>query len=422
LRAIALLLHRYVGLVMAGFLLIAGLTGALLAWYEPLDAVFAPAMHSLTPPSADAAPLDPLALRERVLASHPEVQINFLALQLAPGKPLRMNPLARPNAEGDEVAELANNQWFIDPYSGDIVAKREWGDISQGLKNLMPFVYRLHYTLALGTIGRYAFGIIALLWTLDCFIGAYLTFPPRRRRRVKATNTKTWWQRWQPAWRIRWRSNPYKINFDLHRAGGLWPWAMLLVVAWSSVAFNLSEVYQPVMRTLLAHQAQGDDLPTLARPRTRPEIDFNDALRIGRQLMGQQARLKGFKVDHEQLLYYQADRGIYTYRVHSSLDVNEEYGSTQVLFDGNSGELLLSWLPSGAASGDTLTNWIETLHMAAIWGWPLRVFMSLLGIAVAMLSVTGVVIWWRKRAARLLQEAGRTNGDSPVGTPVTSAG
>ena len=305
-RPIALLLHRYIGLVMAGLLLIAGLTGALLAWYDQLDSVFAPTMYQLAPQQIGTIALDPLVLRERVLAAHPEVEINFLALHLEPGKPLRMNVQARPSSEADEVKELANDQWFIDPYSGAVVAKRQWGDISQGLKNLMPFVYRLHYSLALGVVGGYAFGIVALLWTLDCFIGAYLTFPPRKRRRAKSTKTqsgKNWWQRWLPAWRVRWHSSRYKINFDLHRAGGLWPWAMLLVLAWSSVAFNLSEVYEPVMRTLLTHQSESDDLPELSEPRKEPAINWANAHAIGRQLMAKQARQKGFEVNHEQLLY-----------------------------------------------------------------------------------------------------------------------
>ncbi|MFQ5415166.1 MAG: PepSY domain-containing protein, partial [Phycisphaerae bacterium] len=59
---------------------------------------------------------------------------------------------------------------------------RLWGDLSQGLANLMPFVYRLHHSLALGTVGTWIFGVVALLWTLDCFVGAWLTFPPPRRR------------------------------------------------------------------------------------------------------------------------------------------------------------------------------------------------------------------------------------------------
>ncbi|QJX02449.1 PepSY domain-containing protein [Alcanivorax sp. IO_7] len=42
-------LHRYVGLVMAGFLIIAGLTGALLVWYYELDALINPQWLQVEP-------------------------------------------------------------------------------------------------------------------------------------------------------------------------------------------------------------------------------------------------------------------------------------------------------------------------------------------------------------------------------------
>jgi uncharacterized iron-regulated membrane protein len=40
------------------------------------------------------------------------------------------------------------------------------------------------------------------------------------------------------------------------------------------------------------------------------------------------------------------------------------------------------------------------LHSRRILGQPGRILISFMGIVVAMLSVTGVIIWWRKRASR----------------------
>ncbi|MGZ7192220.1 PepSY domain-containing protein, partial [Streptococcus pyogenes] len=79
---------------------------------------------------------------------------------------------------------------------------------------------------------------VALLWTLDCFAGAWLTFPAPQRLNAPRP-AKPWLSRWAPSWKLRLSSGAYKLNFDLHRAGGLWTWAMLFVLAWSSVAFNL---------------------------------------------------------------------------------------------------------------------------------------------------------------------------------------
>lgn len=55
------------------------------------------------------------------------------------------------------------------------------GDISQGVINLMPFLYRLHQSLVLGKLGTTLLGVISLLWLVDCFVGLYLTFPVRSR-------------------------------------------------------------------------------------------------------------------------------------------------------------------------------------------------------------------------------------------------
>lgn len=41
------------------------------------------------------------------------------------------------------------------------------------------------------------------------------------------------------------------------------------------------------------------------------------------------------------------------------------------------------------------------VHSGRILGLPGRILISLMGLVVTMLSLTGVVIWWRKRAARV---------------------
>jgi uncharacterized iron-regulated membrane protein len=50
-------------------------------------------------------------------------------------------------------AEIPNDEIFLDPMSGEILGERKWGDLGQGVTNLVPLLYRLHYSLALGTFG-----------------------------------------------------------------------------------------------------------------------------------------------------------------------------------------------------------------------------------------------------------------------------
>jgi len=405
LRAAITWLHRWIGLVAAGFLLVAGLSGALLAWYEELDAWFAPGL--LTVPRASSqqvpqqVPLDPVVLRERVQAAYPDRWVNHLPLSQPPGRAAVFYVVPRPGAAADAPAML---QVQVNPFTGDVLGDRVTGEARWGAKHVMPFVYRLHHSLALGLFGTVTFGFVSVLWTIDCFLGFWLTLPARAREaRASAPAVAprpSWWRRWWPAWWVRWSAGGHKRVLDLHRAGGLWLWAMLFVFAWSSVAFNLTPAYDAVMRPWLSFQPTARAVPARAAPQPTPGMDWARAIDTGRELMAQQARANGFQVEREDLLFYDARKALFSYYVRSSRDVRERVGRTLVAFDANTGELRTVWLPTGAASGDTVTSWIGGLHMAALWGWPFQAFVMLAGLGVALLSVTGVLIWKKKADAR----------------------
>ena len=108
---------------------------------------------------------------------------------------------------------------------------------------------------------------------------------------------------------------------------------------------------------------------------------------------------RGFDTQKESSFSYDPRRGLYRYDVRSSLDVKNQGGSMRLLMDGGSGALVLLWLPTGAATGDTVTTWLTDLHWAEIGAKPVKAVMTLLGIAIALLSITGVAIWLRKRRA-----------------------
>jgi uncharacterized iron-regulated membrane protein len=386
-------LHRWFGLVIAGFLVMAGLTGSLLAWNDELEAWLAPELFVASPAGPGPA-LDPLELRARVQAAYPGTFVARAPLQLEPGRTLVFRLYALPPPGGGKSPALAADQVFVNPWTGRLQGERLWGDIGQGLKNLMPFVLRLHDSLALDLVGRYLMGAAALLWTLDCFAGAWLTLPPRASR----GGGPSWLRRWRPAWAVRWRAGAHKLSFDLHRAGGLWPWAMLFVLAWSSVAFNLREVYEPVMRTLFVHQLDERPQP-LARPLLRPPVDWPAARDIGRARLAETAAGRGFAVLGEYMLIYDPRIGRYSYYARTSLDVSERWGITRVDVDARTGEMYWRGLPTAGSAGDTVRTWITTLHMAAVGGRAMQVFVSVLGLIIAMLAVTGVLIWLKKRRA-----------------------
>jgi uncharacterized iron-regulated membrane protein len=394
-RRILVWWHRYVGLVLAVFLLVSGLTGSLLAWNDDLESFISPQLFRVMPPTPDAPPLDPLVLRERVAQHYPTTFVPRAPLQIEAGKSVSFRLYALPDPRTGTSPELAADEVFVDPYRGTILGSRKFGDIREGWVNFMPFVYSLHDALALGTTGTVLLGVIALLWSIDCIAAIWLTFPATRA----SSQGKSWLARWRQSWWVRWRGGTYKLNFDLHRAGALWLWAMLFVVAWSSVAFNLRPVYDIVMHRILAHQAEPPRVQ-LKRPLLHPPLDWQQGLSLARKKMAEATQQQGLHIDFEYMLIYDPRYARYSYYVHSDRDVAQRWGITSLHIDARDGSVSPLWYPTGAAAGNTVTTWISSLHMTAMWGWPFQIFMSLFGLAVAMLCVTGIWIWARKRRGR----------------------
>lgn len=382
--------HRWAGLGLAGFLTVVGLTGAAIAWNEAGERLFAPALFALPPALAARPALDPFALREAAERAAPGFAVNGVDFTRRPDEPARFSVESRPGGPAPREDEIA-----LDPSSGALLGARHRGDLREGAVNLMPFLYDLHDSLALGDGGVLVLGIVALVWTLDCFVGLWLTFPARARPHRAAG---AWASRWARAWRVRWPTRPFKLTFDLHSAGGLWLWGLLLVIAWSSVSFNLPAVYRPVTQALLGLDAPQPTL-TGAAPKPAsagPVLDWRRAHAVARARMAERAAHDGFQVHSERLMVYDPSARHYTYRVKSSLDPGR-VGNTQLTLDAEDGRVLAFSRPTGGRLGSTLTTWIEELHTAGVFGWPLQALLSTAGLGVAMLSVTGVMIWMRKR-------------------------
>jgi uncharacterized iron-regulated membrane protein len=390
-RRVALLAHRYVGLLTAAFLFLAGVTGSLIAFYVQIDAALNPELFRARPSRAGAAMLDPFELRDRLQQQLPKDQpVNGVLLHLQPGESVNY--------------WIDGRETFVDPYTGKILGTRTWGDLSEGLANLMPFLYRLHFSLALDDVGMFIFGIIALLWTLDCFVGAYLTFPLPSQRAGGSTPA-AWLRRWLPAWLIK-TNKLFALVFTWHRASGLWVWFMFLIFAWSAVALNLGEqVYDPIMRTFFGEDEQArawDHLPELDPPRRAPKIALRAAHAVARRLIAEQAGERGFDILGERSLDYQPEHGVYVYTIESTLDISERLAETSLAFDGDDGRVRAFSAPTGAHTGSTISSWLVALHFGAVrvGGLAYRSFVCVMGIVVALLSVTGVWIWWKKRKPR----------------------
>lgn len=80
-------------------------------------------------------------------------------------------------------------------------------------------------------------------------------------------------------------------------------------------------------------------------------------------------------------------------------------GHKRLYYDGMDGRYQGDRQPWKGTAADIFIQAQFPLHSGRILGLPGRILISVTGLIVAMLSATGVVIWWKKRAARKKQAA-----------------
>lgn len=427
-RQVFLLLHRYVGLAIAAFVIATGLTGAVISWDHELDEWLNP--HLIHAPergasaqsetSPVATPLDYVAQLE---ATYPQAKILLVPLATEPGHTISYWVEPRFNPETGRLYELDFNQIFVDPATGEELGKRKWGAVwPLSRENFVSFLYKLHYSLHIPEMwgidhwGVWLLGVVALLWTLDCFVAFYLTLPARRKawgaltsseRSISsavAASDKSFWKRWKPSWLVRTKGSAYKLNFDLHRASGLWTWLLAFVIAFTGFSMNLyGEVFEPVMTTL------SDVTPSIWTSReerppsawTKPTLTFVDILARAPA----EAAKQGIDAPPGHI-YYSPPLNIYEIEYFSASDGHGSggVGHPELYFDGNDGRVLGNRKPWTGTAADIFVQAQFPVHSGRILGVPGRILVSLMGLVMALLSVTGVYIWYKKRLARLRAE------------------
>lgn len=388
---LGLKLHRYFGLAIGIFILIAGLTGSILAFYHPLDRIINPWQISVKPspqvPISDV--LDHIALIEEKVK---DARVSWVSLSLTHQSSWLYF------LEGTHRLKFpAFNEVYINPYTQEITGMRLWGDISAGISNLLPFIYHVHYALALGPFGKEMMGFIAFFWVLALLVGVWITLPKWR--------TKNFFTQWRKAWKWRFGRSVHAKNYHWHKTGGLWLLLIMLILAWSSMALNLPKLNQKMLGNFMSFQEEHGRIKELKKPLLNPKLSWREAREKGRELMAALALKEQFTILEESSLMYEMHQGIYAYTVKSSLDISQEYGATRVYLDANSGVYRASFLPTHKASGDTVTQWLYGLHQGTLWGISHKIVLCFLGTITAFFVLSGFYLWWKKRVTLSKKES-----------------
>lgn len=383
--------HRYMGLTLLVLLLVNAVTGSVLAFQQELDRWLNPALFTA---SRQGAALPPDALIARVEAADPRLRVTLLPLDTRPGDAIELRVAARPHAVAGAQPPLDFDRLFVDRATGTVLGQRKWGAFRMDRPHFMGWMNQLHRTFHLTEPwGRWVVGGLALAWLFASLIGAWLTLP------ALPQTARAFWNRWKPAWQIKRGASRQRLTFDLHRAGGLWTLAAAIVLAVTGVYFNLgNEVFRPAVRLfspITPHPVQS--LPRQAGTTRPPAYGIAAAIAGASQHLPPSA--KGFLPWYASHL---PDKGVY--RIAFKEDGMRERALRlryeQIFIDDQTGALRgMTGYDSGTAA-DRFLIWQYPLHTGRILGWPGQVLVAVMGLVVAMLCVTGLLVWTVRRKAR----------------------
>jgi len=387
-RQLYVVLHRYLGLVTAVFLALAGLTGSVLAFHHELDEWLNPGFYEAP---AEGVVQQPGALVDKLQAQHPRLQVWYMEYPQEAGHSALLAMVPRSDPQTGEPYTEKNTVFYLDPVSGQTLGQRFWGDCCFSRENFMPFILELHYSLTLpGNWGLLLMGVVAILWVVDCFIAVLLTLPRGR----------PFWRKWAKAWKVK-GGHAYRLNMDIHRASGLWLWLLLLPVAISSVAMNLpAQVFKPAVSLFSPVE------PSVYEARGALPKEELGVTQLTYQQAYQRALEEGSRLGLTAAigeLYYSFEYNFYGagFGQHDT----DAHGKSWLFFHGTDGHLLGQEIAGQGTLGEQFYRLQLPIHGGRIIGVTGQILIALLGVAIAVLSITGIYVWWRKLQARRMGRA-----------------
>ncbi len=345
-RRLLLAFHLYVGLAAALFLVVAALSGSVLAFEPDYDAWLHPGLWRV---SATAAPASEQRLADLVHAADSSA----------------IRRIVFHGAGRAQTFDLANGrELFVDPARATILGAR---DPRTTLREFLLDVRRLHVQLFANQWG---------MWVVDIATTAALLLVP--------TGLFLWWRTKRVT--VKWRASWRRINYDLHAVLGLFGSLFVLVLIISGVFLAFEPALHFVTRTTPVLEADAPHSVVPADPATfvRPSLDAILAA-ADRAIPGQPA---------SQVVFPESKRGAIRVIKPGLLGA----GRSVVFVDAYAGTVLRADDFAHAPGAERAHAINQSLHMGTTSGFWQRVVTAIVSLSLAAVVLTGVIFWARRFA------------------------
>lgn len=379
-------LHRWSGLLLLAFMLVAGITGAILSFRWEIDRAINPHLFSVAP-QAESMPYK--ALIDAVEKRFPDAVVSSVVVPKTSGDAALVHIKSRMDAHVAHVhvpgmkSSVDFNQVFVNPYSGEILGQRSTTRFVPTWENFIPDIARLHFSLFLDEVGAWLMGVCALVWFLSSFVGLALAWPsPWSSSRS-----------WKPLLSIRRGGGNYMLNYDLHRMLGFVALPILAVVAFTSVYLNLPGLIKPMVQAF-SPLATAADVPSAGHmDLAAPRVPIEQVVATAR------TALPGARVHSVGQDFV---KGLYSVRMHLPSDVSPS-GSNTLYVRMADGQAVFARKLREASGGNVFLAWQWPLHTGGAFGRIGQCLVLVGAVALVAMSITGLNVWRRKRSGERRQ-------------------
>ncbi len=355
--------HLTLAAVAGPPLFVLAVTGALLVFPDPLGR----AVHG----DRVADPTDPTVkpASELIAAAHSALP--------ADDRVVRMQ---YPKAPGDAlVAQTeAERGVVLDPATAKVLRVVEVDGF-----DIHHFLIRLHVDLLAGEVGGWATGLTAVALILLCLTGLYL-----------------WWPRGRWAWHyftVKFTGGRPRLNYDLHRASGLYTSALLFVIAVTGATMAFYSFVTPAVYWLTGSSPKKPGPTRVLATGPKTPLTADEVVSIA----------KSHVPDTVLYRLYPPKANDAPYRVFllPARDRLTRFEETRLVIDPYTGAVLHEDGPRTMSAGDRTMRWLLPLHFGTVGGTPMRVAYVFASLSPVLLAVTGFLIWRKRAPAR--RAAGR---------------
>ncbi|MCI0570321.1 MAG: PepSY domain-containing protein [Myxococcaceae bacterium] len=373
LRPVLFQLHRWVGLVLGLWLVVAGLSGSALVFGDALSVQLDPALHRVAP-SPQRAPLS--VVLENLRAAHGPTPPRFIRMPERADAPYE----AWMDAQGSLRA-------YVDPASGRVLGSR----CTQ--ESPVAWLRELHVHLLAGETGETVVGLGGVGMLLLCLTGLVLWWPGRRKLALGFTVRRP----------LKWRRG----NHDVHKVVGILALPLLLVGALTGA---LLVFHAPFDRLLATMNGKPPVAATASRGEPPGEGPGVDAL-----LAAADAALPGARTTRVDLPPRPGAPLKVRKRLPGEVHPN---GMSFVLLDPASGAILQVQDARTAPLSARVWALRYPLHIGSWGGLPTRLLALLAGLAPGALFLSGFFLWL-ERLRRPFRTSAPSPGLAPQAPPST---